>query len=185
MSSEPDPLEPLRRDLSVDETVTAVLNGWPLRNEVVKGTVVRIVPFGLFLDIDGREGLVRIPEVSHRPIGHPSEAAAVGDEVVGVVTDVDLEREQVSVSLKRLLPDPLHAFARRAIGRTLPGRVDRTTRVGAFVEMDADGDGGTDGDGIVGLLPGAESVDLQVGDLVEVEVASIDIEARRVRLRRA
>ncbi len=164
--------------------MTAVLNGWPQRNEVVKGTVVRIAPFGLFLDIDGREGLVRLPEITHRRCADPSEAADVGDEVVGVVTDVDLEREQVSVSLKRLLPDPLHTFARRAFGRTLPGRVEKTTRVGALIEMEVGGDGGTDDDGIVGLLPGAESAGLQVGDLVDVEVAAIDIEARKVRLRR-
>lgn len=182
MTSEPDPLQPLRRRLSEEEA--AVLNGWPQRNEVVKGTVVRIAPFGLFLDIDGREGLVRIPEVTHRRIGHPSEAADVGDEVVGVVTDVDLEREQVSVSLKRLLPDPLHTFARRAFGRTLSGRVEKTTRVGALIAMDVGGDGATD-DGIVGLLPGAESVGVQVGDLVDVVVAAIDIADRRVRLRRA
>ena len=49
--------------------------------DICEGIVTRIEPFGLFVDIDGVPGLLRITELSWDRVGHPSEFAAIGDRV--------------------------------------------------------------------------------------------------------
>ncbi|WP_329787003.1 S1 RNA-binding domain-containing protein [Lentzea sp. DG1S-22] len=80
------------------------------RNMVVEGDVSAILPFGVFVALDGAPGpvaaLVRIPQISWERIDHPGDVLAVGDRVRALVLHVDLEREQVSLSIRALLPEP-------------------------------------------------------------------------------
>ncbi|WP_434596359.1 S1 RNA-binding domain-containing protein [Streptomyces sp. A5-4] len=76
------------------------------RGQVRKGVASRIAPFGVFVELGGAEGLVRIPEVSWDRIGHPGEVVAEGQEVAVVVIDVDMDRELVSLSTKALREKP-------------------------------------------------------------------------------
>jgi len=67
----------------------------------VKGKVVRLQPFGAFVEIaPGVEGLVHISELgAGRRINHPKEAVSVGQEVEATVLGVDAERRRLSLSL--------------------------------------------------------------------------------------
>jgi len=67
----------------------------------VKGKVVRLQPFGAFVEISpGVEGLVHISELgAGRRINHPKEAVSVGQEVEATVLGVDAERRRLSLSL--------------------------------------------------------------------------------------
>ncbi|MFF5296363.1 S1 RNA-binding domain-containing protein [Paractinoplanes globisporus] len=71
-------------------------------NQIVPGTVTKLVPFGAFVRVDdGIEGLVHISELAEGHIELPEQIVRVGDEVFVKVTDIDLERRRISLSLKQ------------------------------------------------------------------------------------
>lgn len=79
--------------------------------EVRTGEVSALMPFGVFVRLDGQPsghgcGLIRVPELSWRDFGHPSEIVAVGERLTARVLAVDTRRGQVSLSLKALGEDP-------------------------------------------------------------------------------
>ena len=71
--------------------------------DIANGTVVRLVPFGAFVDIDGVEGLIHISQIVHdRRINAVTEVLNIGDEVEAKITDIKLEAGKVSLSIKAL-----------------------------------------------------------------------------------
>ncbi len=98
------------------------------------GKVTGIVDFGLFVDLGGLEGLVHISEVSWDRIDNLKDRYKTGDEVE--VEVIAIEGGKVSLSMKRLLPDPwLEAVADLEIGGQIEGEVTKTTQFGAFVKL--------------------------------------------------
>lgn len=70
---------------------------------VVKGKVVRLEKFGVFLDIGAeRPGLVHISEMTHGYIRTPSEVVKEGDEVEVKVIAVDRRKKKIKLSMKAL-----------------------------------------------------------------------------------
>ncbi|MBX3083423.1 MAG: S1 RNA-binding domain-containing protein [Anaerolineae bacterium] len=69
----------------------------------VVARVVKLMPFGAFVHLGASElvGLIKIPELSWRPIRHPQEILAVGQEVEAQILAFNLESKQVLLSLKR------------------------------------------------------------------------------------
>jgi small subunit ribosomal protein S1 len=79
--------------------------------EVRTGIVRNLVNFGAFVDLGGVDGLIHISELDWKHINHPSEVLSVGDEIEVYVLSLDRERERVTLSRKRLLPDPWQPLA--------------------------------------------------------------------------
>lgn len=70
---------------------------------VVKGTVVRLAPFGAFVNLEpGIDGLVHISEITDHFIKKVEEALSVGQEVNVMVLDVNPEAKKISLSIKAL-----------------------------------------------------------------------------------
>ncbi len=68
---------------------------------VVEGSVVRIQPFGAFVQIaPGIDGLVHISELADRHIKNPSEVVSVGETVKATVLNVDWASKRISLSLR-------------------------------------------------------------------------------------
>lgn len=66
----------------------------------VQGTVRNVVDFGVFIDIGlHNDGLAHISRLTNRFIKHPSEVLSVGDIVDCYITDLDIKREKVGLSL--------------------------------------------------------------------------------------
>ena len=64
------------------------------------GTVRNVVDFGAFVDIGVHEdGLVHISKMSTRFVKHPSDVVKTGDIVKVWVTDVDLAKKRVSLTM--------------------------------------------------------------------------------------
>ena len=74
--------------------------------EIIEGVVRRLTDFGVFVDVGGIDGLIHISELSWERIGHPQEVLKVGEQVAVKVLEVNPERERISLSYKRALPDP-------------------------------------------------------------------------------
>jgi small subunit ribosomal protein S1 len=151
---------------------------------VVKGTVINITHYGLFVDLGGVDGFVHISNISRSRIGHPAEVYSIGDQVETKVLDIDRELERVSLGIKQLTPDPwINVEERYPVGSRVEGRVLELKRYGAFVQLEQ---------GIEGLIHVSEmswtrsvrhpSQILNVGESVEVMVNELDAAARRISL---
>ena len=74
--------------------------------DVVKGKVVRIVPFGAFVEVEPRvDGLVHVSQISNEWLENPTSALKVGEEVEAKILEIDTEKEKMTLSIKVLLPE--------------------------------------------------------------------------------
>jgi small subunit ribosomal protein S1 len=150
--------------------------------EVRTGIVRNLVDFGAFVDLGGVDGLIHISELGWKHIDHPSEVLSVGDEIEVYVLSVNRERKRISLSRKRLLPDPWQRVTETLDeGEVVEGTVTGVAPFGAFVEI---------GKGVEGLvhtseMPGGQATrsDLEPGAPVTVCVLEIDEEEHQVALR--
>ncbi len=71
---------------------------------IVEGKVVRMVTFGAFVELEpGVDGLIHISQISDKHIAKPEEVLSTGDKVTVKVTDIDLENNKISLSIKAAL----------------------------------------------------------------------------------
>ena len=69
-------------------------------HDKLQGTIRNVTAFGAFVDIGlHNDGLIHISKISKNYIKHPSDVLSVGDIVDVYVSDIDLEKEKVSLSL--------------------------------------------------------------------------------------
>ncbi|OIP38120.1 MAG: hypothetical protein AUK47_12560 [Deltaproteobacteria bacterium CG2_30_63_29] len=144
------------------------------------GTVVRIAPFGAFVELQaGIEGLIHISEMSwEKRITSPGDAVKVGQQVDVSVLEVDLAARRIALSLKATLDDPWTGAAERyPVGSEVMGTVESVAEFGVFVRLEA---------GLVGLIPmsemGPKRSEHRVGQEVSATVLAVDPERRRLTL---
>ena len=103
---------------------------------VIKSRVVNIVDFGIFVDLEGVDGLVHKSEIDWVRVNKPSKLFKAGDEIEVKVVGVDLEKGRVSLSRKALLPNPWHELVEKFNeGDLVDGKVISVLDFGAFVEL--------------------------------------------------
>jgi ribosomal protein S1 len=147
------------------------------QNDILKGIISGIAPFGLFVDIEGLEGLVHISEIAWEKVGSPASLYKVGDKVEVMVIDVNQEQGKLNLSLKRLTPDPWkNILDRYAPDTTISGKVVRMAPYGAFVQLDV----GIEGLIHISKIP--QDVELKVGQEVECLVENVDSVKRKISL---
>lgn len=70
---------------------------------VVPGIVTNITKFGAFVDIGVHEdGLVHISQLANRYVSDPAEVVKLHEHVMVKVTDVDLQRKRIALSMKEV-----------------------------------------------------------------------------------
>ncbi|MBQ0134587.1 MAG: bifunctional 4-hydroxy-3-methylbut-2-enyl diphosphate reductase/30S ribosomal protein S1 [Clostridiales bacterium] len=80
--------------------------------DVAKVTVVKLMPFGAFAEVlPGVDGLIHISQIANRRIAQPGEVLTVGDVVDAKITNIDFEKQKISLSI-RALSEPAPAPAR-------------------------------------------------------------------------
>ncbi len=73
---------------------------------VVDGEVTKTVPFGAFVSVsDGVEGLVHVSEIAVHHVPSPELELSIGQPVRVKVTEIDMDRRRVSLSIKQALPE--------------------------------------------------------------------------------
>lgn len=153
-------------------------------DSVVKGKVIRVRDFGAFVKLDkGIEGFVPVSEIDWERIKHPSEKLKKDKEYEFKVIKIDKEKLQLTLSKKRLMPDPwLEIKKKYTVGTLVEGKVVNLTDFGAFVNLE---------ENIDGLVPlseishkkidNPESV-LSVGEEVTALVIKIDGRRKKISL---
>ena len=149
----------------------------------VTGTVRSIAPFGVFIDLGGIDGLVHKSELSWNKVNNPEAGYQVGEQVEAEVIDINHERGRISLSIRRLQPDPWHStVADFKVGDVIDGTVTKLVNFGAFVRVR---------DGLEGLIHISELSHQRVahpGDVVhegqslKLKIISLDSERHRLGL---
>lgn len=102
--------------------------------DTVKGVVTGVVDFGVFVNVEGIEGLIHISEISWERVNNPSDYVKVGQVVDAKIIAIDKER--LSLSMKQLTQDPwLDEVDKFKSGDVVEGTVTRITPFGAFVQL--------------------------------------------------
>lgn len=184
--------EQKRGDLRIGLSIRATQeNPWQTVNErfavgqQVEGTVVRIAPFGAFVEIaPGIDGLVHVSEMSWKKhVKHPQDVVTQGERVQVQIQEIDLVRQRVGLSMKAVEGDPWDSAEQRyTVGAEVSGEVENVQDFGAFVRIE---------EGITALLPRSE-MDLpsgstpqrkySAGQSVTARVFSVDAIARKMAL---
>ncbi|HJP70153.1 MAG TPA: 30S ribosomal protein S1 [Candidatus Limnocylindria bacterium] len=149
----------------------------------VTGVVRSIAPFGVFVDLGGIDGLVHKSELSWNKVNNPETAYNIGDEVEAEVIDINHERGRISLSIRRLQPDPWQeSVAKYKIGDVIEGTVTKLVNFGAFVRVE---------EGLEGLIHISELSHqrvahpgdvVQEGQQVKLRIISLDSERHRLGL---
>ena len=75
--------------------------------DVIEGKVVRIVEFGVFVELEpGIDGLVHISQISHEWLEKPTESLKVGQMVNAKIIAIDYDKEKITLSIKAAMPAP-------------------------------------------------------------------------------
>ena len=81
--------------------------------EVVHGKVVRIVPFGAFVELEkGIDGLVHVSQISHEWLENPTSVLAIGQEVDAQILAFNPEEHKITLSIKALQEAPVADYSR-------------------------------------------------------------------------
>jgi small subunit ribosomal protein S1 len=150
------------------------------------GEVVNVMSYGAFVKLEpGIEGLVHISEMSWtKRINHPSELVSIGDQIEVQVLNINKEKQEISLGMKQVQPNPWDKVAERyPQGTVITGTVRNLTNYGAFIEIE---------EGIDGLLHVSDmswvrkvshpSEVVAKGDKVTCVVLNVDQERKRVAL---
>lgn len=139
---------------------------------VVSGRVVRMEPFGAFVDIGrGIAALLPTEYISAARIRHPAQRFRTGQNILAVVRAFDREARRITLTHKELLGTWLENASRFAPGDTVQGIVRGVMDYGCFVELTPNLSGLTD-----------RREDLREGDAVSVTIRSLRPERMKIKL---
>ncbi len=75
--------------------------------DVVHGKVVRIVPFGAFIELEkGIDGLVHVSQITHEWLENPTSVLSIGEEIDAKVLAFNPAERKITLSIKALQPQP-------------------------------------------------------------------------------
>jgi len=163
-----------------DSRVATILE----RNEPVNGIIKKITSYGMFVDLDGIDGLVNYNEISYKGPVNPANYYNEGDEVTVVVLSYDKTKQHLSLSIKAALSNPWEEIKDELdVGDTITVTVSNFESYGAFVDL---------GNDIEGLLHISEiswnknvknpKELLTLGEEINVEVIELNVDAKRLRV---
>jgi small subunit ribosomal protein S1 len=152
--------------------------------QILDGTVSRIEDFGAFINLGGIDGLVHIGELAWYKVKNVKDLLHVGQTIRVQVLKVDKPGEKISLSLKKLSPNPWdHACEKFPLGLITKGIVTSVMDYGVFVELEP---------GVDGLLHFSQYSwsnsqealrrDVKKGQEIEVKIIDIDKEKKKIVL---
>ncbi len=105
---------------------------------IIEGRVRNLTEFGAFVEITEEiDGLVHVSDMSWtKRIKHPSEVLKKGDIVRARITNIDVDNQRVSLSIKEFLPNEWQEFVENnRVGDVVTGRVVNVTDFGLFIDI--------------------------------------------------
>ena len=164
----------------------AVAEKFPI-GAVIKVKIKSMTDFGAFVELaEGVDGLIHVGEISwtEHP-RHPSELLTMAQEVEAVVVNIDLAKQRVGLSMKKVKGNPYDTWEKKyKKGARLKLKVTRVDEKGAWLLVE---DGltcfcfvkdlvGKEGDGRVDRASEA----VRIGQEIDVEVKNFDRRFQKV-----
>lgn len=150
---------------------------------VLEGTVVKIMPYGAFIDLGGVEGLLHISDISWKRVSSVDAVLQVGEKLQVLVQKFDQERNRISLSLKALQKNPwIAAIEKFEVGDVVKGEVKKLLPFGAILAIDPE---------LQGLLHVSELTEkrgavvkdlVNIGDVMNVKIIGIDTDKKKISL---
>jgi len=175
-----------RRELLEEERISkkAEMLEHIVEGQSRKGVVKNITDFGVFLDLDGIDGLLHITDMTWKRIKHPSEMVNLGQELEVVILHVDKDKGRVALGMKQMEQNPWEEIEKRyPPGTRVHGKIVNLVPYGAFIEIEP---------GIEGLIHVSEmswvknvtdpNEIVNKGDEVEAIVLSVQKEEGKISL---
>lgn len=154
--------------------------------DMIEGRVVRLEPFGAFVDLGGVDGMVHVSEIRHERVAHPRDVLREGEKIQVRVLRIDTvagRRPRIALSIKATAPDPWESLTSAwQPGTRLRGVVSRLADFGAFIALAPGVDGLAHVSEVASPPVRHPSEALTPGDEVEAVVLSVDAERKRVAL---
>jgi small subunit ribosomal protein S1 len=101
------------------------------------GIVKNVTDFGVFLDLDGIDGLLHITDMTWKRIKHPSEMVQLSQKLEVMILSVDKEKGRVALGLKQKEPNPWDQIEERyPPGTHVAGKITNLLPYGAFMEIE-------------------------------------------------
>lgn len=152
--------------------------------DVREGIVKNITDFGVFLDLDGIDGLLHITDMTWKRIKHPSEMVHLSQKLEVMILSVDKDKGRVALGLKQKEANPWDQIEQKyPPGTRVKGKIVNLLPYGAFIEIEP---------GIEGLIHVSEmswvknitdpSEVVNKGDEVEAVVLSVQKEDGKISL---
>ena len=154
--------------------------------DMIDGRVARIMPFGVFVDLGGVDGLIPMRDLSWGRNVKAEDILSEGENVTVMVQEIDWDEGRISLSLKHAQGDPwttLEESSKYIAGSRHTGTVTNLMPFGAFVELEP----GIEGLVHVSRLGAGRPVShpeevVSEGETVEVSIENVDVERRRISL---
>lgn len=168
-----------RKKLAKDEFFSQLKEG-----EIVEGRISFVASFGVFVDINGVEGLIHISRLSHNHVDDATKLFKKGDSIQAKIIAIDPAKEKITLSRKELEPSPwVNVESEFPEGSRHKGVVKRFADFGTYVMIKP---------GVEGLLRNYDlswgrrinhpSEVLTVGQTIDVQILSVSEEKKRVAL---
>ncbi len=151
--------------------------------QVLKGRVSSIKKFGVFVNVEGIEGLIHVNDLSWKRVDDPSKILSMGQEVEVFVLGIERSSRKLSLGYKQLQPDPWVSVSDKyKAGQLIDVKILRLAKFGAFAELE---------EGIEGLIHNSElslsgvkepSEAVKPGDVVKVVILRILPEEQKIGL---
>ena len=150
-------------------------------NKIVQGKVSKILPYGIFVDVDGVSCFAHISNLSYTRINTPADVVKEGDVLSFKVIELDRENKKVALGLKQLQKNPKELAIEELVEENVyDGEVIKILAFGAIVKLE---NGAT---GLLHISNATEKNDKKIYEIVKlnekvkVKVIQIDKENQKV-----
>lgn len=166
---------------NVTEEVKTKLSSLKIGDKV-KGKVAAVLPFGIFVTIEGEayngvEGLVHISELSWQRVEEPGSLFKTGQEVEAKVISVDHETGRVNLSIKQLSEDPFKKLSEKYHpDDVIKGEVIKVSANGVAVKLE---------EGVEGVIPSSkldQDSSYEAGEKITVLIDNVDLNKHKINL---
>lgn len=163
-------VQKLKESLSVGMDVTVVVKS--------------IQNFGVFVDMEGAEGLIPVSEISWDRSAELRDMVSVGQSVTAKIISLDWQKKRLALSMKALQPDPwASAEEKYTVDKRVSGLIVRLAPFGAFVRLEP----GIEGLIHISNLGAGRRINhpkevVEAGQWVEVYILSVDTQNRKISL---
>ncbi|WP_298496491.1 MULTISPECIES: 30S ribosomal protein S1 [Helicobacter] len=174
-----------KRLFEIENTVKKdVIDNLLKQDGILQGKVKKITSFGMFVDIDGVEGLVHYTEISYKGPVNPSKLYKEEDIVPVKVLSYDKDKRRLALSIKATTDDPWKEIENELeVGDAIKVTVSNIEPYGVFVDL------GNDIEGFLHISEISWNKNIQnpeeflkAGQEIDVEVIEIDTKDRRLRV---